>query len=126
MSADVVAGVPVTVVIKAAGFFEDAGELDAARPHIVNVGAGGFMAVGKGALLLSRNDSVERRFSVGFLISCLKGVNCMAVGRRGEFGQHFPPPVAIGGPAHGQFERGFAARPAPYRRASEQSPAQGV
>ena len=49
---DVVAGVPVVVVIKAAGLFEDAGELHAARPHVVNVGAGGFVAVFKGALLL--------------------------------------------------------------------------
>ena len=28
----------------------------------------------------------------------------MAVGRRGEFGQHFAPPVAIGGAPHGQFD----------------------
>src|ERR1035437_7342329 len=44
--------VPVAVVIKAAGLFEDAGELHAARAHVVNVGAGGFVAVFKGALLL--------------------------------------------------------------------------
>jgi len=37
----------------------------------------------------------------------------MAVGQRGEFLQHFPPPVAIGGPTNGQFERGFAAGSAP-------------
>ena len=30
---DVVAGVPVAVVVEAAGLFEDAGELDAARAH---------------------------------------------------------------------------------------------
>jgi hypothetical protein len=47
----VVVGVPVTVVIKAAGLFEDAGELHAARAHVVNVGAGGFAAVGQVALL---------------------------------------------------------------------------
>jgi hypothetical protein len=50
----------------------------------------------------------------------------MAVWRRGDFGQHFAPPVAIGGPTHGQFERGFAAGPAPDCGASKQSPAQGV
>ena len=48
---DVVAGVPVAVVIKAAGLFEDAGELHAARAHVVNVSLGGFVAVFKGALL---------------------------------------------------------------------------
>ena len=50
----------------------------------------------------------------------------MAVGKRGEFFQHFPPPVAIGDATDGQFERGFAARPAPYRCPPKQSPAQGV
>ena len=34
---DVMAGVPVAVVIKAAGLFEDAGHLRATRPHVVNV-----------------------------------------------------------------------------------------
>ena len=37
---DVVAGVPVAVVIKAAGLFEDAGELHAARAQVVNVSLG--------------------------------------------------------------------------------------
>jgi hypothetical protein len=50
----------------------------------------------------------------------------MAVGRGGEFGQHFPPPVAIGGPTHGQFERGFATRPAPDCGPAKQPPAQRV
>ena len=49
---DVVAGVPVAVAIKAAGLFEDASELHAARAHVVDVGAGGFVAVFKRALLL--------------------------------------------------------------------------
>jgi len=49
---DVVAGVPVAVVIKAAGLFEDAGELHAARAHVVNVSLGVLVAVFKGALLL--------------------------------------------------------------------------
>src|ERR1035437_8112530 len=49
---DVVAGVPVAVVIKAAGRFEDAGELHAARAQVVNVSLGVFVAVFKGALLL--------------------------------------------------------------------------
>jgi hypothetical protein len=34
---DEVAGVPVAVVIKAAGLFEEAGELHIARAHTVNV-----------------------------------------------------------------------------------------
>src|SRR5258705_11571673 len=49
---DVVAGVPVAVVIKAAGLFEDAGELHAARAHVVNVSLGVLVAVFKGTLLL--------------------------------------------------------------------------
>ncbi len=50
----------------------------------------------------------------------------MAVGQRREFGQYFPPPVAIGDATNGQFERGFAARPTPHCRPVEQPPAQGV
>ena len=49
---DVVAGVPVAVVIKAAGLFEDAGELHAARAHVVNVKHGnviGFVSAQYGA-----------------------------------------------------------------------------
>ena len=49
---DVVAGVVVAVVIKAAGLFEDAGQLHAARAHVVNVGLGVLVPVFKGALLL--------------------------------------------------------------------------
>jgi hypothetical protein len=40
------------VVIKAAGLFEDAGELHAARAYVVNVSLGVLAAVFKGALLL--------------------------------------------------------------------------
>ena len=40
------------MVIKAAGLFEDAGELHAARAHVVNVCLGILVAVFKGALLL--------------------------------------------------------------------------
>jgi hypothetical protein len=40
------------VVIKAAGLFEDAGELHAARAQVVNVSLGVLVAVFKGALLL--------------------------------------------------------------------------
>ena len=50
----------------------------------------------------------------------------MAVGERGEFGQHFPPPVAVGGTPHGQFDRGFATGSAPHRRPPKQLPTQGV
>lgn len=48
---DVVAGVPVAVIIKAAGLFEDAGQLHAARAHEVYVGLGAGVAVFKGAFL---------------------------------------------------------------------------
>jgi len=54
-----VAGVPVAVVIKAAGLFEDAGELHAARAHVVNVSLGVLVAVFKGALLLGLAPKVR-------------------------------------------------------------------
>jgi len=54
-----------------AGLFEDTGELHAARAHVVNVGAGGFVAIFKGALLLGLAPKdfvvaigVERRVNV--------------------------------------------------------------
>ena len=50
----------------------------------------------------------------------------MAVGWSGEFGQDFPPPMAISLALHRQFQRGFAARSAPHRRPPKESPAQGV
>ena len=53
------AGVPVAVVIKAAGLFEDAGELHAARPYVVNVSPGVLVAVFKGALLLGLAPEVR-------------------------------------------------------------------
>ena len=60
---DVVAGVPVAVVIKAAGLFEDAGELHAARAHVVNVSPGVLVAVFKGALLPGLAPIVGLRLS---------------------------------------------------------------
>ena len=45
-------GVPVAVVIKAAGLFEDAGELHVARAHVVNVSPGVLVAVFKSAFVL--------------------------------------------------------------------------
>ena len=45
-------GVPVAVVVEAAGLLEDAGEFDAAGAHVVDVGTGALVAVLKGALLL--------------------------------------------------------------------------
>ena len=48
---DVVAGVPVAVVIKAAGLFEDTGQFHAAGAHEIHVGLGAGVAVVKGALL---------------------------------------------------------------------------
>ena len=49
---DVVAGVPVAVVVEAAGFFEHPRQLDAARAHVVDVGLRGGVAVLEGAFLL--------------------------------------------------------------------------
>ena len=49
---DVVGGVPVAVVVEAAGFLEDAVEVLAAGAHVVDVGAGGFVAVFEGAFFL--------------------------------------------------------------------------
>ena len=46
------AGVPVAVIIKAAGLFEDARQFHTTRPHVIYVSLRGFMAVFKGALLL--------------------------------------------------------------------------
>jgi hypothetical protein len=43
-------------------------------------GYGPYNAPGTILGALSRNDSVERRFSASFLFSCLQGVNCLAVG----------------------------------------------
>jgi len=100
---DVVAGVPVAVVIKAAGLFEDAGQLHAARPHVVNVGAGGFVAVFKGALLLGLAPKdfvvavgVEGRVNVnqihagvgqlGELFQIVAAVNDAGVEEGGRFG----------------------------------------
>ena len=42
---DVVAGVPVAVVVEAAGLLEHAGQLDATRAHVVDVGGRGGVAV---------------------------------------------------------------------------------
>ena len=100
---DVVAGVPVAVVIKAAGLFEDAGELHAARAHVVNVGAGGFVAVFKGAFLLGLAPKdfvvavgVEGRVNVnqihagvgqlGELFQIVAAVNDAGVEEGGRFG----------------------------------------
>jgi hypothetical protein len=48
---DVMAGVPVAVIVKAAGLFENARQLDAAGPHELDVGLRGFVPVVKGPLL---------------------------------------------------------------------------
>ena len=48
----VVAGVPVAVIVEAAGAFENAGKLLAARAHEFDVGLGRGVAVVEGTLLL--------------------------------------------------------------------------
>ena len=45
-------GVPVAVVVEAAGLFEDAGQLFATRPHVINVSLGVLVPVFKRTLLL--------------------------------------------------------------------------
>jgi len=99
---DVVAGVPVAVVIKAAGFFEDAGELHAARAHVVNVSPGVLVAVFKGALPLGLAPKdfvvavgVEGRVNVnqihagvgqlGELFQIVAAINHSGVGEGGGF-----------------------------------------
>src|ERR1035438_8099307 len=49
---DVMGGVPVAVVVEAAGLFEDAGQLFATRPHVINVSPGVLVPVFKRTLLL--------------------------------------------------------------------------
>ena len=88
---DVVAGVPVAVVIKAAGLFEDAGELHAARAHVVNVGPGGFVAVFKGALLLGL---APEDFVVAVGVERRVNVNQIHAGV-GQFGELFQIVAAI-------------------------------
>src|ERR1017187_4749286 len=68
---DVVAGVPVAVIIKAVGLFEDARQLFAARAHVVNVSRSGFVAVVKPPLLARLRPEnfvvavgIERRVNV--------------------------------------------------------------
>lgn len=68
---DVVAGVPVAVVVEAAGFLQDARQLLAAWPHVVDVGLGVGVAVLEGAFFfgLAPEDfvvpvAVERRVDV--------------------------------------------------------------
>ena len=62
---------PVAVVVEAAGFLEDAGELDAAGTHVVDVGRRGGVAVFEGSLFLRLAPEdfvvavgVERRIDV--------------------------------------------------------------
>ena len=64
-------GVPVAVVVEAAGFLEDAGELDAAGTHVIDVGLRRGVAIFEGSLLhgLAPEDfvvaiRVERRVDV--------------------------------------------------------------
>src|SRR5438552_1846790 len=45
-------GVPVAVVVEAAGVLEDAGELNAAGAHVFDVGLGAGVAVLEGTLFL--------------------------------------------------------------------------
>ena len=46
------AGVPVAVIVEAAGFLQHAVQFDAARAHVVDVGLGRFVTVFEAAFLL--------------------------------------------------------------------------
>ena len=48
---DVVAGVPVAVIVEAARLFEHARQFDAAGAHELDVGLGGFVTIVEGTLL---------------------------------------------------------------------------
>lgn len=48
---DVMAGVPVTVIIEAAGLLENAVQFDTTRPHVVDVGLGRFVSIFEAAFL---------------------------------------------------------------------------
>jgi hypothetical protein len=102
---DVVAGVPVAVVIEAAGFLEHAVQFDAARAHVLDVGLGRFVAVFEAALLLRLAPEnfvvairVERRVDVdqidaairqlAQLIEIIAAVDNPRVEQRGRFCGH--------------------------------------
>jgi len=88
-----VAGVPVAVVIKAAGLIEGAGQLHAARAsRRRGIGAGGFVAVFKCALLLglaSEGPSRTGQFVVAVGVERRVNVNQIhaGVGQLGELFQ---------------------------------------
>ncbi len=65
--------------------------MDAARPHVVNVGAGGFVAVGKGALLLGL---APEDFVVAVGVEGWVNVNEVNAGI-GQFGELFQIVAAI-------------------------------
>ena len=88
---DVVVGVPVAMVIKAAGLFEDAGELHAARAHVVNVSLGVLAAVFKGALLLGL---APKDFVVAVGVERRVYVNEVHAGV-GQFGELFQIVAAV-------------------------------
>jgi len=111
-----VAGVPVAVVIKAAGLFEDAGELHAARAHVVNVGLGVLVAVFKGALLLGlapEGPSRTGQFVVAVGVEGRVNVNQIHAGV-GQLGELFQIVAAIhdaGVEEGGGFQFGRARSP---------------
>ncbi len=99
---DVVTGVPVAVIVKAARAFEDAGELLAARAHEFDVGLGGRVAIVERALLLGLSPEdfivavgIEGRVDVdqvdaavrelGELVEVVAAVDDSGVQQRGRF-----------------------------------------
>jgi len=85
------------MVIKAAGFFEDAGELHAARAHVVNVSLGVLVAVFKGALLLGLAPEVRAGLATIVVAVGVEGrvnVNQIHAGS-GQLGELFQIVAAI-------------------------------
>ena len=107
---------PIAVIVDAAGLLEHASQLDAARAHVVDVGAGGFVTALKGALFhgLAPEDfgvavRVEGRVDVdeidagggepGELVEIVAAIDGAGIHERGGFcGSHaadaYGPPGA--------------------------------
>src|ERR1039458_284902 len=121
---DVMTGVPVAVIIKTAGLFEDAGKLHAARPHVFNVSLGGFVAVFKRAFLFGL---APKDFVIAVGLKGLFYVNQVGGGAR-QFGKLFEIVAAINNArvekrgrfqprrSNGSFRSGFLCHAASVRR----------
>lgn len=76
---DVVARVPVTVIVEAAGRFQDTCDLHATRPHVLDVGLSGSVAILKRPLLLRLAPEhliiairIERRIDISQIVAAIR------------------------------------------------------